>query len=60
VLESPCFSVLASTFSPHRDRFMPSPVGPAPTPVQLIGTWDRIVETLGCGRWRRPTGSSGA
>ena len=38
MLESTRFSVLASTFSPHRDRFMPSPVGPAPTPVQLIET----------------------
>ena len=36
MLESARFSVLASTFSPHRDRFMPSPVKPAPTPVQLI------------------------
>ena len=36
MLEATRFSVLASTFSPHRDRFMPSPVRPAPTPVQLI------------------------
>jgi len=36
MLESVRFSVLASTFSPHRDRFMPSPVAPVPTTVQLI------------------------
>lgn len=38
MLESVRFSVLASTFSPHRDRFMPSPVKPEPTLSQLIET----------------------
>ncbi|MFH1927636.1 MAG: sugar phosphate isomerase/epimerase family protein [Chloroflexota bacterium] len=36
MLESTRFSVLASTFSPHRDRFMPSWTGSVPTPVQMI------------------------
>ena len=39
MLESTRVSVLASTLSPHCDRFMPSPVGPAPTLVngELFG-----------------------
>jgi xylose isomerase len=47
MLESIRFSVLASTFSPHRDRFMPSPVKPAPTPVQLIETAAAIDDLSG-------------
>jgi xylose isomerase len=47
MLESIRFSVLASTFSPHRDRFMPSPVKLAPTPVQLIETAAAIDDLSG-------------
>jgi len=47
MLESTRFSVLASTFSPHRDRFLPSPQGPPPTPVQLIETAAAIAELSG-------------
>jgi len=47
MFESTLFSVLASTFSPHRDRFMPSPVKPAPTPVQLIETAATIDDLSG-------------
>jgi len=47
MFESRRFSVLASTFSPHRDRFMPSPVKAAPTPVQLIETAAAIDDLSG-------------
>ena len=47
MLEAIRFSVLASTFSPHRDRFMPSPVKPGPTPVQLIETAAAIDDLSG-------------
>jgi len=47
MLESTRFSVLASTFSPHRDRFMPSPIKPSPTPVQLIETTATVDDLSG-------------
>lgn len=36
MLDSTRYSVLGSTFSPHRDRFMPSWPGHTPTPTELI------------------------
>jgi len=36
MLEKTRFSVLASTWSPHRDRFLPDTGEPQPSPVQLI------------------------
>jgi len=36
MLSSSRYCVLASTFSPHRDRFLPSPPQPGPTTVEAI------------------------